>query len=93
MMVMPDLQKSKKVRGQFTHMWSINGALEGDAKTAADSMVYYLMGENAQDIFNLQSGNGLSLNKNMLETYVKNNDEFSEVVEMLDSLTIDYGEE
>lgn len=93
MMVMPDLQKSKKVRGQFTHMWSIDGALEGDAKTAADSMVYYLMGENAQDIFNLQSGNGLSLNKNMLETYVKNNDEFSEVVEMLDSLTMDYGEE
>ena len=93
MMVMPDLQKSKKVRGQFTHMWSINGALEGDAKTAADSMVYYLMGENAQDIFNLQSGNGLSLNKNMLEIYVKNNDEFSEVVEMLDSLTMDYGEE
>ncbi len=93
MMVMPDLQKSGKIRGQFTHMWSISGALEGDTKTAADSMVYYLMGENAQDVFNLQSGNGLSLNKNMLETYVKNNDEFSDVVNMLDDLTMEYGEE
>lgn len=93
MYVLQNLQKEGKVRGQFTHMCSIDGSLEGEAKTAADSMVYYLMGENAQDIFNLQSGNGLSLNKNMLKTYVKNNDEFSDVVRMLDSLTMDYGEE
>lgn len=93
MVVMPELQKAGKVRGQFTHMCSIDGSLEGEAKTAADSLVYYLMGENAQDIFNLQSGNGLSLNKNMLKTYVKNNDEFSDVVKLLDSLTMDYGEE
>ncbi|MGN0158197.1 MAG: protein kinase [Brotaphodocola sp.] len=92
MMVMSDLQKSGKIRGQFTYMWSIDGGLEGDAKTAADSMVYYLMGENAQDVFNLQSGNGLSLNKNMMKTYVKNNDEFSDVAKMLDSLTMEYGE-
>ncbi len=90
MMVMPELQKSGKIKGQFTHMWSISGALEGDAKTAADSMVYYLMGENAQDVFNLQSGNGLSLNKNMLETYVNNNDEFRDVVNMLGDLTMEY---
>lgn len=93
MMIMPELQKSGKIRGRFTHMWSISDALEGDEKTAADSMVYYLIGENAQDIFNLQSGNGLSLNKKMLETYVKNNDEFKTVVKMLDSLSMEYGEE
>ncbi len=93
MMVMTELQKTGKVRGQFTHMWSISGALNENEKTAADSMVYYLMGENAQDVFNLQSGNGLSLNKNMLDTYVKNNDEFRDVVNMLDDLTMEYGEE
>lgn len=93
MMVMTELQKTGKVRGQFTHMWSISGALNENEKTAADSMVYYLMGENAQDVFNLQSGNGLSLNKKMLDTYVKNNDEFRDVVNMLDDLTMEYGEE
>lgn len=93
MKVMTSLQKEGKVRGQFTHLWSISGALEGEAKTAADSLVYYLMGETAQDVFNLQNGNGLSLNRNMLEIYVKSNDEFRDVVKMLDHLTMEYGEE
>lgn len=94
MIVLEDLQKEGKVKGSFTHFWSINGALEGDAKTAADSLVYYLMGESAQDIFSVQDGNGLSLNKNMLETYVKGNDEFEDVVKRLKDLKMqEYGEE
>ena len=50
-------------------------------------------GESAQDVFNLQNGNGLSLNKNMLEIYVEGNDEFADVVEQLKYLTMqEYGE-
>ena len=56
MVVLEDLQKEGKVKGSFTHFWSISGALEGEEKTAADSLVYYLMGESAQDVFNLQDG-------------------------------------
>ena len=56
-------------------------------------LVYYFIGESAQDVFNLQNGNGLSLNKNMLEIYVEGNDEFADVVEQLKYLTMqEYGE-
>ena len=88
-----DLQKAGKVKGRFTHYWSIDGSLEGEEKKAADSLVYYFIGESAQDVFNLQNGNGLSLNKNMLEIYVEGNDEFADVVEQLKYLTMqEYGE-
>ena len=83
MIVFEDLQKAGKVKGRFTHYWSIDGSLEGEEKKAADSLVYYFIGESAQDVFNLQNGNGLSLNKNMLEIYVEGNDEFADVVEQL----------
>lgn len=88
MIVLEDLQKDGKVKGKFTHYWSISKALEGDEKKAADSLVYYLVGESAQDIFNLQNGNGLSLNKSMLDTYVKGNDEFAPIVAQLKNLTM-----
>ncbi len=93
MVVLESLQKEGKVKGQFTHLWSIDGSLTEDARTAADSLVYYLMSETAQDIFNLQSGNGLSVNKKMLETYVDGNDEFKAVARELDHLQMEYGEE
>ena len=87
------IEAMKVVKGSFTHYWSISGALEGEEKEAADSLVYYLMGESAQDVFNLQDGNGLSLNKTMLETYVKGNDEFKDVVSQLKDLKMqEYGE-
>ena len=93
MIVLEDLQRDGKVKGRFTHYWSINGGLEGDAKKAADSLVYYFIGESAQDVFNLQNGNGLSLNKNMMKIYVEGNDEFAEVKAQLKYLVMqEYGE-
>jgi hypothetical protein len=50
------------------------------------------MSETAQDVFNVQNGNGLPMNKNMLKTYVKSNDEFKEVEKYLDKLQMDYGD-
>lgn len=93
MVVLVELQKEGMVKGRFTHLWSIDGKLEGEAKTAADSMVYYLLGEGAQDVFNLQNGNGLSLNRNMMNTYVRGNDEFKDVADHLKSLKMEYGED
>ena len=92
MVVLTKLQEEGKVKGQFTHFWSINGSLKGEEKAAADSLVFYLMGENAQDVFNLQNGNGLSLNKRMLKAYVESNREFQQVQEQLESLKMEYGE-
>ncbi len=93
MEVMESLWKDGKIRGQFTSLWSIDGSLEGDAKEAADSLVYYLLGETAQDVYNLQGGNGLPLNKNMMKTYVESNNEFEELAGLLDRLTMEYGED
>lgn len=90
MVVLETLQQDGKVKGRFTHLWSISGKLENDDKRAADSLVYYLMSERAQDVFNVQDGNGLSMNKRMLETYVKSNDEFEGVLQALDTLQMDY---
>lgn len=93
MVVLKELQREGRVKGRFTHFWSISGSLDSNEKKAADSLVYYLTGESAQDAFNLQNSNGLSLNKNMLRTYVKGNDEFEQVEAQLDSLTMqDYQE-
>ena len=93
MVVLDKLQRDGAVKGRFTHLWSINGSLKGDDKKASDSLVYYLAGESAQDVFNLQSGNGLPLNKAMMETYVQGNDEFQAIAEGLEYLTMEYGEE
>ncbi len=90
MVVLETLQKEGRVRGRFTHFWSINGSLTGDEHTAADHMVYYLLGEKAQDIFNVQNGNGLSLNKEIMEVYVNNNNEFQPVMDQLKSLRMEY---
>lgn len=92
MVVLKELQESGAVKGRFTHLWSINGNLKDQEKRAADSLLYYLMGEPAQDVFNLQNGNGLSLNKNMLKTYVEGNDEFQEILDELEYLKMEYGE-
>ncbi|MDO5549690.1 MAG: serine/threonine-protein kinase [Lachnospiraceae bacterium] len=92
MVVLKELQESGAVKGRFTHLWSINGDLKDQEKRAADSLLYYLMGEPAQDVFNLQNGNGLSLNKNMLKTYVEGNDEFQDILEGLEYLRMEYGE-
>ncbi len=93
MVVLDKLQRDGAVKGRFTHLWSINGSLKGDDKKASDSLVYYLAGESAQDVFNLQSGNGLPLNKAMMDTYVQGNDEFQAIAEGLEYLTMAYGEE
>ncbi len=93
MVVLDKLQRDGAVKGRFTHLWSINGSLKGDDKKASDSLVYYLAGESAQDVFNLQSGNGLPLNKAMMDTYVQSNDEFQAIAEGLEYLTMEYGEE
>ena len=93
MVVRDKLQRDGAVKGRFTHLWSINGSLKGDDKKASDSLVYYLAGESAQDVFNLQSGNGLPLNKAMMDTYVQGNDEFQAIAEGLEYLTMEYGEE
>lgn len=90
MVVLETLQKQGKVKGHFTHFWSINGILEKDAHTAADHMVCYLLGERAQDIFNVQNGNGLSLNREIMEVYVENNDEFQQVAAQLKNLKMEY---
>ena len=91
MVVLEKLQKEGKVRGRFTHLWSIRDSLTKDERTAADHMVFYLLGERAQDIFNVQNGNGLSLNRNIMEVYVNNNEEFRPVIDQLEDLRMEYG--
>ena len=92
MVVLEKLQKEGRVKGRFTHLWSIRDSLTKEEHTAADHMVFYLLGERAQDIFNVQNGNGLSLNRNIMEVYVNNNEEFRPVIDQLEDLRMEYGD-
>ncbi|MDO5417518.1 MAG: protein kinase [Lachnospiraceae bacterium] len=91
MVVLKELQKQGAVKGRFTHIWSIRGDSDAAEKKASDSLLFYLAGETAQDVFNLRNGNGLPLNKNMMKTYVEGNDEFQDVLDELECLTMEYG--
>jgi len=92
-MVVPEvLWREKRLKGAFTHLWSIGAGLEREEDMAADCLVYYLMGEGAQDVLNLQCGSGLPLKKSMMETYVEGNDEFDAVADNLRYLEMDYGD-
>ncbi len=90
MVILEKLQKDGKVKGRFTHFWSINASLEDEERTAAGHMVHYLLGERAQDVFNVQNGNGLSLNKAIMDLYVTNNEEFQPVMDQLENLRMEY---
>lgn len=61
--------------GEFVWIWSVNGEQSEDLVNAGKRLIYYFLGENAQDFLYIQNVNGLPLNKNMLKVYEEVNSE------------------
>ena len=80
------LVDEKGAMGRFVDWYSINGKASEDEKAAAVQVLVYLLADTAQDARYVQSGEGLPLNRTMLETYVNVNSAFSGLQENLDEL-------
>jgi len=72
-----------KVR--FEELWSVDRFADELDRKAAKRILYYFLGETAQDILHVQNDGGLPLNRNELEAYLEINQEFSFVKNQLDS--------
>lgn len=94
MITLKELMAQGKIYGVFTRYYSIREGLDEEQKKAAENMVFYLLSERAQDVYNIQNGNGLSVNREMMKIYVNSNDEFSGIYQALKrkTMTIKPGE-
>lgn len=69
----------------FDHIWSVDRQARPLDQLAAKRILYYFLGETAQDVLHLQYDNNLPLNKNEFVTYLEVNQEFEFLKEQLDS--------
>lgn len=81
------LIEEKGAVGRFVDCFSISGKASEDEKAAAVQVLVYLLADNAQDARYVQSGEGLPLNRTMLNTYVNVNSAFSGLQDSLSKLT------
>lgn len=62
--------------GRFQDCFSISAAASEEEKAAAVQVLVYLLADNAQDVFYVQNGNSLPLNKKIYAAYTEINREF-----------------
>ncbi len=77
----------------FGDVWSVNDGSEEDVKRAAVRILYYLIGENAQDEIYVVNQGGIPVEKREAETYLEVNQELSFLTERLEGLPVAAGEE
>lgn len=61
--------KTETYSCEFTDMWSISKSSDEKEKLAAKRLLFYLLGERAQDICYIQNMSGLPLNKNIADIF------------------------
>lgn len=71
--VMPLLDETPKA--YTIDLWGVNAQCSRAQKNAGKRLLYYFLGENAQDVFYLQHAEGLPLNKTMFMEYIEVNAE------------------
>ena len=67
----------------FTNEWSISAEATKNQQEIAMLFLGYLLSDSAQNQLNIQNDNGVPLNKNTLDSFVKVNNEFSFLTEDL----------
>jgi len=77
---------------RFTNLWSINIDSSDKEKNAAIRVLYYFLSEISQEELTVQNNNGLPLNKNIMSIYTDVNNDFTYVLDCIESLEI-LGEE
>ena len=71
---LPENTESKAV---FTDEWSVNANADKSEIAAAKRILYYWLGENAQDILHIQNEGALPINRNMFSVYADVNQEMA----------------
>lgn len=66
-MALPDV---KPLPVEFSHAWSVSNSAATAQQNAGIRLVYYLMGEQAQDILYVQGDDGFPIYKDLLEVYI-----------------------
>lgn len=80
-MVVP-LREENAVQGRFVSLWSVNGNQDDVQVKAGKRLLYYFLGQRAQDALCVQNAKAFPLNKEIMETvYVIVNPEMSFVPE------------
>lgn len=92
-MVVPvQMIRSHAVKGKFTHAWCIAAGSSETENRACENMVYYLISQRAEDIFCLRNGHGLPLSRKMMKEYAAGNEEYADILEIMEDLEMEYGE-
>lgn len=78
---------------RFTNLWSVNIDSSDKEKNAAIRVLYYFLSEISQEELTVQNSNGLPLNKNIMTIYTDVNNDFTYVLDYLDSMQIEGGEQ
>lgn len=68
---------SGRQMGNFDQIFSVNEAASEAEKLAAVRLLYYFLGQNAQDVLHIGNDNAIPLNKELYEVYLEVNQEFS----------------
>lgn len=77
---------------RFTNLWSVNTNASEQEKNAAIRVLYYFLSEISQEELTVLNNNGLPLNKNIMTIYTDVNNDFSYILDYIDSLEIFGGE-
>lgn len=72
----------------YTDCWSVNSASREEEIAAAKRLLYYWLGEVAQDALHIQHVNALPINRNMAEEYEDINGELDFLEETLKNATV-----
>lgn len=70
---------------EYDQEWSVDSRNTEMNRNAARRILYYLLGETAQDILHVQNDGSLPLNRNEMEAYLDINQEFEFLKQQLDT--------
>lgn len=64
------------VKGVYEGLWSVDSRAPELQRLAAERLLYYLLGENAQDVLHIQNEGALPVNRSEFSVYMEVNQEF-----------------
>lgn len=76
------------IYGEFTDMWSIDGASKPEEIEAAEVLLGYMLAEGPQKTMHIANKNSIPLNKGAYQQFIENNGKYSIIDTYLDKLQL-----
>lgn len=77
--------ETESLPGSLGPLWSVDAMASNAERQAAKRLLYYFLGENAQDVLHIQNDTSLPVNKNEFQVYVDINQELAFLKEKMDA--------